>query len=230
MKENSDAQLDVRELDLADLDSVRRFAGDFVHEKKPLDVLINNAGIQLPKKEVTKNGVEMTFAINVLGHHLLTRLLIDPLCEADSARIVNVASEFAGGLDLDDIHFERRTYNGIGAYKQSKQANRMLNRRWAKELKPEGITVNAMTPDFIPSTALYRNQNPFMKFVLRSTGIFSGKSVVHGADTAVWLATSSEIRNISGGFFKQRKLIECIFEDKAAEENLWQYCNKLLDI
>ena len=136
----------VKELDLSSIDSIKKFSESFQKEETNLDVLINNAGIMSQTKKLNDKGAEMTFAINVIGHHLLTKLLADSLKKASPSRIINVASDYAGGLDLEDINFDRRSYDLTAAYKQSKQANRMMTREWAKNLGKDNISVYSMTP------------------------------------------------------------------------------------
>ena len=127
VNETGNQNVFVRHLDLASVDSIINFAEQFKKEESKLDVLINNAGLWTKTKKLTDINVEQTFAVNVLGHQLLTQLLLDELKNASPSRIINVASHFAGGLNIDDINFDKRNYNETLAYKQTKQANRMLN-------------------------------------------------------------------------------------------------------
>ncbi len=222
--ENGQVQLDVMELDLADRASIAGFADNFLKEYKTLDVLINNAGVQTPDRQVTPDGVELTFAINVLGPQLLTQALLPALTAAPASRIVNVASDYAGGLDLQDLNFERRKYDAIAAYKQSKQANRMLTREWARRLQNDGVIVNSMTPDLVASTDLFRHQPAALKLLLRFIGLFVGVSIPQGADTAVWLASDPEVAGATGGYYRNRRRMDCRFADPEAEKRLWEQC------
>jgi NAD(P)-dependent dehydrogenase (short-subunit alcohol dehydrogenase family) len=225
--ENSTVLLQVMALDLADRQSIAAFTESFMKEYNTCDVLLNNAGVQTPERQFTMEGVELTFAINVLGPQMLTQKLLPALQAAPAARIVNVASDYAGGLDLDDLNFDRRKYDSNAAYKQSKQANRMLTREWARRLKDDKITVNSMTPDLVAATDLFRHQPAPVKMLLRFIGFFVGASIEQGADTAVWLASAQEIAEHSGGYFRKRRKMNCRFEDKQAEEELWQKCERL---
>jgi NAD(P)-dependent dehydrogenase (short-subunit alcohol dehydrogenase family) len=119
------AQLEVRVLDVADLDSVRRFAAEFLDAGRPLDLLINNAGVMaLPTRRTTPQGFEMQFGTNHLGHFALTGLLLPSLLRQAGSRIVTVASiaHKGGVLNFDDLNAERR-YDPRKAYQQSKLAN-----------------------------------------------------------------------------------------------------------
>ena len=123
--ENSAADVRVKILDVADLDSVRRFATEFLGEGGPLDLLINNAGVMaLPERRTTPQGFEMQFGTNHLGHFALTGLLLPALLRQAGSRVVTVASiaHKGGRLNFDDLHAERG-YDPRGAYQQSKLAN-----------------------------------------------------------------------------------------------------------
>jgi NAD(P)-dependent dehydrogenase (short-subunit alcohol dehydrogenase family) len=217
-----------RELDLSLIHSIHTFADSFKRYEERLDVLINNAGIMSRTKQLTAGGVELTFAVNVLGHHLLTQLLYDRIKNSDASRIINVASDYAGGLDVDDINFDRRPYDLTRAYKQSKQANRMMTRAWARRAEIDHVSVYSMTPGFIPGTDLFREQTPGNKFFLRTLALFIGRTVQQGADTVIWLATSDTVRGSNGGFFKERKEATCEFLNPETEMRLWDKCEEFL--
>jgi NAD(P)-dependent dehydrogenase (short-subunit alcohol dehydrogenase family) len=229
IKETKSKNVFVRELDLSSVESINRFFASFKNEESKLDVLINNAGISTRTKKLNDAGVELTFAINVLGHHYLIRLLIDLLKKSSPSRIINVASEYAGGLDLNDINFDKRNYDRTAAYKQSKQANRMLTREWAKHLLDKNISVYSMTPGWVPNTDLFRDESTFNKAVLKTAGFVGRRSVEKGAETIVWLASSNKIEGSNGGFFKDGKELACHFKNPEEEKKLWDICEKLLD-
>lgn len=229
IRESKNENVFVKELDLASVKSIRRFVESFKKEKLKLDVLINNAGVMSQSKNLNDNGVEMTFTINVLGHHLLTKLLVDLLKNAAPSRIINVASDYAGGLDLEDINFDKRNYDLTAAYKQSKQANRMLTREWARKLESDNILVYSMTPGWVPNTDLFREQTTFNKAILKTAGLVGGRTVEQGADTIVWLASVDKINGSNGGFFNQRKEEACRFFNPADEKRLWDKCEEFLN-
>jgi NAD(P)-dependent dehydrogenase (short-subunit alcohol dehydrogenase family) len=215
-------------LDLSSPGSIRECAAMLHREDPVLDVLINNAGLMARARTLTAAGVELTFAANVLGHHLLTRLLLDQLKRSPAPRVINVASDYAGGLEIDDINFDRRGYSLTLAYKQSKQANRMLTREWARRTASGGLSVYSMTPGFVPSTSLFREQSPAAKVLLRALAPLIGRSVEQGADTVVWLASTPSSPGASGAFFKDRREVACEFNDPAQERRLWEMCERLL--
>lgn len=229
IRETGNSNVFVRYLDLASMESVRDFVSLFKQEESKLDVLINNAGLWTKTKKLTNINVEQTFTVNVLGHQLLTQLLLDELKNAAPSRIINVASHFAGGLDIDDINFERRNYNETLAYKQTKQANRMLTREWARRLEKDNISVYSMTPGFIPDTELFREQNVAGKLLLKMFALIEGRTIEEGADTIVWLATADKIEGSNGGFFNQRKEEKCKFNNPDEEKKLWDKCESFLN-
>jgi len=228
VKETGNPNVSVKHLDLASVNSIINFTEQFIKEESKLDVLINNAGISSGSKKLNDAGVELTFAINVLGHHYITKLLIDLLEKSSPSRIINVASEYAGGLNLNDINYDKRSYGTTAAYKQSKQANRMLTREWAKHLIGKNISVYSMTPGWVPNTDLFREQSTFNKVVIKTVGAVGGRSVEQGADTIVWLASSDKVPGSNGGFFRDRKELPCQFNNLEEEKKLWDICEQLL--
>ena len=176
VNETKNQNVFVKHLDLASVDSIINFAEQFKKEESKLDVLINNAGLWTKTKKLTDIKVEQTFAVNVIGHQLLTQLLLDELKNAAPSRIINTASHFAGGLDIDDMNFDKRNYNETLAYKQTKQANRMLTREWARRLEKDNVSVYSLTPGFIPDTELFREQNVVGKFLLKAFALIEGRT------------------------------------------------------
>ena len=220
-------KLIVMQIDTSSQDSIRKFAREFHRRYRRLDVLINNAAInrgRLPKAN-SVDGIELTFATNVLGYFLLTNELLDLLKKSAPARVINVASVFASDLDLDDLQFERRPFESSKAYAQSKACDRMLTWALARRLKGSGVTANAMTPGLIAETGLYRNSVP--ELVARLTQYSGGRTSAQGADTAVWLASAPELEGVNGKFFEDREELSCEFRNGKAEEKLWQVCERL---
>ena len=216
----------VLHVDTAIPESIREFARECRERFPRIDVLINNAGIYQRKRLENAHGIELTFATNVLGYFLLTNELLGLLRRSAPARIVNVASSFATEPDLDDLQFEKRPYEGRNAYSQSKACDRMLTWAFARRLEGSGVTVNAMAPGLV-QTRLYRNTTMRIRLILRVVGMFRGRSVAKGADTATWLASAPEIEGRTGRFFEQRREIPCKFKNVEAEEKLWNICERL---
>jgi NAD(P)-dependent dehydrogenase (short-subunit alcohol dehydrogenase family) len=216
----------VMQIDTSSRKSIREFVRQVRERYSRLDVLINNAGINRARRQTSVDGVELTFATNVLGFFVLTRELLDRLRASAPARIVNVASTYASDLDLADLQFDRRAYEGRKAYAQSKACDRMLTWAFARRLEKSGVTANAMAPGLV-QTGLYRDTPPVPRLILRIMGIFYGRSVAQGADTAVWLASSPDLAGVNGRFFEQRQERECEFRNVESEEKLWGICEGL---
>ena len=213
-------------VDVANQASIREFAKAFRNTHSRLDVLVNNAGLNSRTRRQSADGIELTLATNVLGYHLLTHELLEILKASAPARIVNVASTYAGNLDIDDLQFTKRPYNPVKAYQQSKACNRLLTWALARRLAGSGVTANAMAPGLV-QTGLYRETPVPVRLLLRIIGLFHGRSVEQGADTAVWLASSPDVEGVSGKFFELRKEIPCQFRNAELEERLWAACDRL---
>ncbi len=214
-------------LDTSSQASIRSFAQDFRRKYRRLHVLINNASGNrgtLPKID-SADGIELTFATNVLGYFLLTQELLEVLKASAPARLINVASAYASDLDLDDLQFDRRRFESFKAYAQSKACDRLLTWAFARRLKGTGVTANAMTPGLITETALYRHAPS--ELVERLRGYSGGRTIAQGADTLVWLASSPEVEGITNKFFEDREEVRCEFRNKAVEEKLWKICTQL---
>ncbi|HUO67657.1 MAG TPA: SDR family oxidoreductase [Gammaproteobacteria bacterium] len=216
--------IEVMQVDTSSRRSIREFANAFRAARPRLDVLVNNAGISQGERKTSVDGLELTFATNVLGYFLLTNELLPVLRAAAPARIVSVASAFASDLDLDDLQFERRDYDGMKAYAQSKACNRLWTWALARRLAGTGVTANAMTPGFVPGTELSRDMPPSIRAMFSTR---SGRTPAEGADTAVWLASSPDLDGVTGKFFADRRERPCEFRDEADEERLWSICERL---
>ena len=181
----------------------------------PLHVLVNNAAATPRQRIETSEGIEMQFATNVLGYFWMTKFFTPILKKSAPARIVNVASYWAGNLEIEDLEFTNRNYNNGTAYRQSKQANRMLNIAFADRLKPFGITVNVCHPGEVNSA------------LSNQLGFGGHESPEYGATTPVWLATSEDVEGITGSYFEYLHEARCQFSnDKSGIEKLFEICEK----
>lgn len=184
----------------------------------PLHALVNNAAVAPPTRRETPEGIELQFATNVLGYFWMTQLLAGQLRQSAPARVVNVASYWAGGLELDDLEFKRRRYSNGLAYRQSKQANRMLTVAFAERLKSDGISVNACHPGDVNST------------LSNNLGFRGHTAPDEGARTPVWLVTSPAGQQTTGKYFERRQEVRCPFgQDRQAVEALYQACLRFAD-
>jgi NAD(P)-dependent dehydrogenase (short-subunit alcohol dehydrogenase family) len=213
-------------LDVADQASIRSFAAS-VRERFPaVHVLVNNAGAWYTDRQQSVDGVELTFATNVVGPYLLTDLLLPSLRAAGSARVVNVVSSIAGNYDATDLGFSRRTFDGFHAYAQSKQALRMLTWGMAERLAGTGVTANAVAPGFV-RTGFNRNASGFKAVLITVSARLFGSSPAKGADTPLWAAVAPELRAVSGKYFASRTEKDGGFHDPAAIADLERRCAEL---
>ena len=210
MQATGNKQVRAELVDLARQASIRALVDRW---EGPLHVLVNNAGATPRSRQETAEGIELQFATNVLGYFWLIDAFSEILKQSAPARVVNVASYWAGDLDLADLEFKRRRYNNNTAYRQSKQADRMLTVAFAEKLKPFGVTVNACHPGDVNST------------LSNNLGFGGHDSPDEGADTPVWLATGETGGQVTGQYFERRRQVSDRFaEDKAAIEMLYQAC------
>ena len=212
--------VDVLQVDVSSAQSVEAFVATYVARHPRIDVLVNNAGTVQGERRESADGIELTFATNVLGYHRVACGLLDHFTTDGASRIVVVASAFAGDLDLADLEFTRRPYDGLLAYRQSKACDRLWSWALARRLQPRGVTVNAMTPGWVPDTELSRNLPP----EVRQARARPGRTVAQGADTAVWLAASPDVAGVTARFYAVRREAPCEFRDHVTEERLWRTC------
>jgi NAD(P)-dependent dehydrogenase (short-subunit alcohol dehydrogenase family) len=184
----------------------------------PLHVLVNNAAATPRQREETPEGIELQFATNVLGYFWMIQAFTEHLRRSAPARVVNVASHWAGNLDLGDLEFRRRRYANGEAYRQSKQANRMLTAAFAERLKPSGISVNVCHPGNVNST------------LSNNLGFGGSQSPDEGARTPVWLAVGPTGQKVTGKYFDHMQEVRCPFaEDRKATAALYEACLRFSD-
>jgi NAD(P)-dependent dehydrogenase (short-subunit alcohol dehydrogenase family) len=179
----------------------------------PLHLLINNAAITPQTRQTTPEGIELQFATNVLGYFWMKQSFAEILADSSPARVINVASYWAGGLDLSDLEFTHRSYNNHDAYRQSKQANRMLTPIFAELFKENDITVNSCHPGDVNST------------LSNNLGFGGSQSPADGARTPVWIATSESMEGITGKYFENKKEVRCQFVSQLDQsKKLYELC------
>ncbi|HIF92739.1 MAG TPA: SDR family oxidoreductase [Myxococcales bacterium] len=213
-------ELDVREVDLSSLASVRAFAEKTNAELPRIDVLINNAGIFPQKGWKTVDGFEAQFGVNYLGPFLLTNLLLDKLRASAPSRIVHLTSMLhtKGTLDFESFRGEK-PYKATAAYNQSKLANLVFSNELSRRLEGTGVTSNAVHPGTI-STDITRE----MPWVVRKLVGFMFKDVAVGAKGPVLVATDPALADASGRYWKETTETEPSAEarDPAVASRLWE--------
>jgi retinol dehydrogenase 14 len=215
--------------DLSLMTDVRRLAEELVAQHPRIHVLVNNAGAYFARRQETAEGLERTFALNVLAPFLLTNLLRARLSESVPSRIVNVSSAAHQGarLDLDDLEGRRR-YAGFGAYGRSKLALILLTHEFARRFEPTRVTVNALHPGFV-ATRFGTNNGYVIGGAIRVLSSVFGITPTQGADTVVYLASSPEVAGVTGQYFYRRqptKSTSLSYDDDLAR-GLWTACSRL---
>jgi NAD(P)-dependent dehydrogenase (short-subunit alcohol dehydrogenase family) len=214
---------DIVLVDLADTRAIDRAADELGERFDRIDVLVNNAGVWSVDRVETAQGIERTWAVNVLAYYRMTARLAPLLA---GGRVVNVASGLAHSLDLDDVQFHERRYRGVTAYAQSKQADRMLTRWFARALASAGTTVSSMHPGFTRTNA-FRDGGGVQGRIAGLGALLFGKSPARAADTAIWLALDREVAGLSGGYFQDRCELACPYADVEQEDALAALCEEM---
>ncbi len=186
-------------LDLADLASVRNCAAEFLARGEPLHVLINNAGVA-GSRGLTKDGFELGFGVNHLGHFALTVALLDHLAASAPARVVTVASDAhyqARGIDFDAVRRPTASRTGLREYAVSKLSNVLFTQELARRTEGRGIAASALHPGVVASDIWRRVPwpvRPLMKLRMLS--------IEQGAATSLYCATAPELAGVSGRFYE----------------------------
>ena len=218
-------------MDMANLASVRAAGEALVAAGKPLDVLLNNAGVINVSRQETVDGFEETLAVNHFAPFLLTGLLLPLLQQTPRARIVNVASDahaFVKGMGFDDMQ-ATRSYKTFREYGRSKLANILFTRRLAGLLQGQDITVNCLHPGAVATSLGTQNESIIARIVPYLLKPFF-RSPLQGAQTSIYLCSSNEVATVTGEYFvdcKVRKPKPWARDDAAAEQ-LWRYTEECL--
>ena len=199
-----------REVDLSNQASIKSLAKSW---DLPLHVLINNAAVTPRHRMETEDGIELQFATNVLGYFWMIKYFTDILNFSYPTRVINIASYWAGGLDFSDLEFKTRPYHNHDAYRQSKQANRMLTPVLAEQFDPANVTINCCHPGDVNSG------------LSNDLGFGGNQSPAEGALTPLWLATSSSLSGITGKYFESQQEINCSFGSNLMDaKRLFKIC------
>jgi NAD(P)-dependent dehydrogenase (short-subunit alcohol dehydrogenase family) len=202
--------------------AVRQLAATIESRYDTLDVLVNNAAAVFDRRSTNGDSVELTFAVNYVAVYLLTRLLLPMIERAPHGRVVVVGSEAHRGvtLDLDDLQMFDG-YERFEAYGRSKLADLLFTYELSRRIEPEQVAVVALHPG-TTKTTLFRPRNPVERVVMPILNI-KARSPQQAADTAVWLATSDDIRGLHGRYVGDRRVVESSAESQDPEiaTRLW---------
>ncbi len=210
--------------DLSTLEGMMQAAMTFKQRHTHLHVLVNNAGGFFIKRLLSRNGFEMTFALNHLNYFLLTNLLLDMLKSGSPARVVNVSSglHVNASLNFGNLQGEKK-YSGMDAYARSKLCNLLFTYELARRLEGMGVTVNALHPGYVATNLAANNGFLYGTFAKLSARLFGRKPEV-GAQTSIYLASSPEVEGVTGKYFANCMPVDSSPEsyDKTTAEKLWQ--------
>jgi NAD(P)-dependent dehydrogenase (short-subunit alcohol dehydrogenase family) len=231
-RSGSDA-VEVMSLDLASFASIHGFSEQLLSSHDRIDVLINNAGLVQQQRSLTEDGFETTFGVNHLGTFLLTSLLLDRLRASAPSRVLVVSSHahkhVGAGLDFDDLQSER-SYKAFRVYGKTKLANIYFTRELARRVDPAEVTVNALHPGFVASRFGRDGDGGRMgelgMLIARPAAISPEK----GARTSIWLASSPEVADTTGGYFYKCKpsTPSKLAQDDAIAARLWSVSGELV--
>ena len=217
--------------DLSSFESILEFSKRIKEKYEAIDVLINNAGVILTKRQETKEGFEMQIGVNHFGHVLLTRELLPLLKKADSGRIVVVSSgaHKGGKIYFHDLQL-KKNYSTFRAYAQSKLANVLYVKSMAKKLRQTNVTINAVHPGAVGTNFGVDRDTGFGKTLLKVLGIFF-LTPEEGARTIIYLADSKEVEGKSGGYYYKQKPSEIskYAKQRSITHRFYKLTNALID-
>jgi NAD(P)-dependent dehydrogenase (short-subunit alcohol dehydrogenase family) len=222
----TDTTVDVLDADLSSQASVRHLADEILERYPKVDVLVNNAGAINRTRQLTEDGVELTWAVNHLAPFLLTNLLLDRVKASAPARIVTTTSDAHRGarmVPFDDLNAERSyRMNGFARYGETKLANILFTIELARRLEGSGVTANCVHPGLV-ATGFNRNNGALMQLAMTLARPFS-RSPEKGAETLVWLVESPDVADETGGYFvdKRRREPTPAAQDVEAAKYLWE--------
>jgi len=240
VKQTGNDSVDLMICDLSSMSSIRHFAEEFKKKYDRLDVLINNAGAVFSKREVTSEGFERTLAVNYLGPFLLTHELMDLLKSSAPSRIINVSSGLAkdGKVDLDDLQSEKnyprmKAYSRRHApvYDNAKLMVMMFTYELARRLKGSGVTVNVLMPGFT-ATNLGKSSGSLTSSIMFKMVRPMQQSAKKGAETSIYLASSNEVKDLTGKCFAKKRETETFpaSYDEELQKRLWSKTESMLGL
>jgi retinol dehydrogenase-14 len=209
--------------DFSSFADIRRLASEFRTRHDRLDVLVNNAGGVNKTRRLSKDGIEMTFAVNHLGYFLLTTLLTDLLVKSAPARVVSVASvgHRSGTLDFDDLGYERG-YKIMRAYSRSKLANVLFANELARRLASANVTSNSLHPGAV-STRIWSGAPWYALPIIQVLRAFAFISAEQGGSYIVDLAANPAFDHVTGKYFEEGVMKDParLARDEALARRLW---------
>jgi NAD(P)-dependent dehydrogenase (short-subunit alcohol dehydrogenase family) len=216
--------------DLSQLAEVKRVAAEIAAAEPRIDVLINNAGALFGSRQVTSDGLELTFATNHMSYFVLTHGLRERLHASSPSRVVNVSSDAHKGQKLNFDDLQSTSYSGFNAYGRSKLCNILFTRELARRWEGTGVTANSLHPGFV-STRFGDQSGGLLSLGVRAAKIFA-ISPEKGAETIIYLASSAEVGNATGLYYYKCKPATPTKEaqDNTTAQQLWRESEKIAGI
>jgi retinol dehydrogenase-12/retinol dehydrogenase-13 len=233
-QESGNSNIELMQIDLASLSSIREFAQQFSRKYQRLDVLINNAGVYCQTRQQTRDGFEKTIGINFLGHFLLTNLLLPIIRQTPQARIINLSSNAhqQSKFSIDDLNWQKRKYSGFPAYADSKLAIVLFTQELAERLQDAGITVNAVHPGHTATRIWNIWPGKWYQAVIDKVINRMMITPEEGAVASIYLASSDEVKGVTGKYFSRLQLKDpsprC--KDMQLQKGLWDLSEKLVGL
>jgi len=207
---------------------IRKAADEITSRYKKIDILINNHGFIAPERWETVDGLESTFGVNHIGYFLFTNLLLDNLKAARNGRIINVASDAhrAGEFEPENLQLQEN-FSPMRAYGNSKLFNILFTKELAEKVKDTKVTVNCLHPGVIGSN--FGKSGNWLVRTFWALGSIFMKSSKEGAETSIYLASSDEVKNANGAYFKNKKAVapRKNAQDMEAASQLWEISEEL---
>ena len=229
INQTGNKKIDLFLCDLSSQEQIRKLVSEFKEKYQKLHVLINNAGVMLRNRSECVDGLEMNFAVHVLTPYLLTLLLLDVLKKSVPSRVILVGSAMhkMAKMDFDDLQCENKKYRLNKAYGSSKLAETLIGYELSRRLKATGVNVNLIHPGVV-ATNLGRDQSKFSQWFARK--FF--KSPEAGAETSIYLATSSEVEGVTGKYFinKEERRSSKESYNKDYSKRLWEICAEITGV
>ena len=232
IEETGNSSVDLMICDLSSMESIRSFVAEFKNKYNRLDVLLNNAGAVISKRELTVDGFERTFAVNYLAAFLLTHELQSLLKASAPSRVINLSSGLQkyAKLNLDDLQSES-SYKSRNVYGRAKLMVIMYTYELARRLKDTGVAVNVVLPGFV-ATNLGRSSGSFASRVMFGMMKPFQLSPKEGAETSVYVASSTDVEGVTGKCFDKKVETETIeiSYDVELQNQLWDATTNLLGL
>ncbi|MBN1696066.1 MAG: SDR family NAD(P)-dependent oxidoreductase [Spirochaetales bacterium] len=232
LKENYDIECSYIIADLSSMTETKKIGTELANIVRPIDVMILNAGIYMTRRRITREGLELVFAVNFMSAFILTYLLKEKFIRQKKGRILYVNSEghrfCPWGLRVDDLDFTKRTYSGLSAYGSAKLAQLLCLLIFAEEFEGSGVTVNAMHPGAV-KTSTGKDNGKFYTWYKKNILERGFRSARISAEALYYLGVSGKVSEINGKFFNLTTVEEPAppARDREAADKIWKTVKEL---